>query len=56
MYSQTQITKTIEFKWGSISQVAPVVRSPPANAGDLRDMGLIPGLERSPREENCNPL
>ena len=26
------------------SQVALVVKNPPANAGDLRDMGLIPGL------------
>ena len=30
------------------SQVALVVKNPPANAGDLRDMGLIPGLGRSP--------
>ena len=32
------------------SQVTSVVKNPPANAGDLRDMGLIPGLGRSPRE------
>ena len=25
-----------------------MVKNPPANAGDIRDMGLIPGLERSP--------
>ena len=30
-----------------------VVKNPPANAGD---MGLIPGLGRSPREGNGNPL
>ena len=24
------------------------IRNPPANAGDARDMGLIPGLGRSP--------
>ena len=24
------------------------VKNPPANAGDIRDTGLIPGLERSP--------
>ena len=23
-----------------------MVKKPPANAGDIRDMGLIPGLER----------
>ena len=30
-----------------------VVKNPPANAGDT---GLIPGLGRSPGEENGNPL
>ena len=29
------------------SQVVLVVKSPPAKAGDLRDVGSIPGLERS---------
>ena len=28
----------------------------PANAGDERDVGLIPGLGRSPGDENSNPL
>jgi len=28
--------------------VALVVKNPPANAGDIRDMGLIPGLGESP--------
>ena len=28
--------------------MALVVKNLPANAGDLRDMGLIPGLGRSP--------
>ena len=27
-----------------------------ANAGDVRDTGLIPGLGRSPGEGNGNPL
>ena len=26
-----------------------------ANAGDIRDMGSIPGLRRSPEEGNGNP-
>ena len=26
---------------------APVVKNPPANAGDIRDVDLIPGLGRS---------
>ena len=32
------------------SQVAPVVKNLPVNAGDKRDVGSIPGLERSPEE------
>ena len=37
------------------SQVALVVKNPPANAGDIKDTGLIPELGRSPREGNGNP-
>ena len=33
-----------------------VVKNLPAKAGDTRDMGLIPGLGRSPGEGNVNPL
>ena len=33
-----------------------MVKNPPANAGDVRDSGLIPGLRRSPGEGNGNPL
>ena len=33
-----------------------MVKNPPANAGDIRDMGSIPGLGRSPREGHGNPL
>ena len=29
-------------------QVVLVVKNPPANGGDIRDVGLIPGLGRSP--------
>ena len=38
------------------SQVALVVKNPPANAGDIRDVGLILGLGRSPGEGHGNPL
>ena len=31
-------------------QVAPEVKNPPANAGDMRDMGSLPGLGRSLEE------
>ena len=33
-----------------------VVKNPPANAGDARDAGLIPGLGSSSGEGNGNPL
>ena len=38
------------------SQVALVVKNPPANAGDIRDMGLIPRLGKSPGVGNGNSL
>ena len=38
------------------SQVVLVVKNPPDNAEDIRDMGSIPGLGRSPGEGNGNPL
>ena len=37
-------------------KVVQVVKNLPANAGDARDVGSIPGLERSPGEANGNPL
>ena len=36
--------------------MALVVKIPPANAGDVRDVGSTPGLERSPGEEKGNLL
>ena len=38
------------------SQVVLVVKNPPANAGDIRDTGSIPGLGRSPGGGHGNPL
>ena len=32
------------------SQVALLVKNPPANTGEIRDTGSIPGLGRSPGE------
>ena len=34
----------------------PVVKNTPANAGDVRDVGLIPGAGRSLGREHSNPL
>ena len=33
-----------------------IVKNPPANAGDTKDVGSIPGWGRSPGEGNDNPL
>ena len=33
-----------------------VVKNWPANAGDIKDVGLIPGSGRSPGEGHGNPL
>ena len=41
---------------GWASQVALVEKNLPANAGDVRDTGSIPGSERFPGGENGNPL
>ena len=38
------------------SQVAPVLKNPPANAGDTRDAILIPASGRSSGEGNGNSL
>ena len=35
--------------------MAPAVKTPPADAGDARDTGSIPGLGRPPGEGNGNP-
>ena len=41
---------------GGASQVALVVKNLPANAGDVRDVGSLPQLGRSPEEGNGFPL
>ena len=38
------------------SQVALVAKNLPANAGDVRDSGSIPGSGRSPEGGTSNPL
>ena len=56
-----QMALCYSFLWLSniplwASQVALVVKNPPANARDLRNQGSIPGLGRSPGGEHGNPL
>ena len=36
--------------------MALVVKNPPANVGDVKDKGSIPGLGRSPGGGNGNPF
>ena len=36
--------------------MALVVKNPPANAGDIGDVGSIPGSRRSPGGGHSNPL
>jgi len=46
--------KIPQYVW--VSQVVLEVKSPPANAGDRRDLGSIPGSGRSPGARHGNPL
>ena len=42
--------------WSHASQVVVVVKNLPANEGDVRVAGSVPGSERSPRRGHGNPL
>ena len=45
------------FAWRRLHWlVTLVVKDPPANAGDIRDLCSIPGLGRSPARGHGNPL
>ena len=46
----------MQASFSSAFQVAPVVKNPPANAGDVRDAVSNPGSGRSPGGEHGNPL
>ena len=52
--NREMIDLTHQFRWAS--QVALVVKNPPANPGDAKDVGPIPRLGRYPRVGNDNPL
>ena len=49
-------TRLSNFTFFWASQVALLVKNSPANARDVRDAGLIPGLGRSPGGGYGNPL
>ena len=52
--SSTHLLSISHARWAS--QVALVMKDPPANAGDLRDTGVIPGPGRSSGGWHGNPL
>ena len=53
-----QMTSAIVREWASFwaSQVTPVVKNLLVNAGDIRDVALIPWSGRSPGEGIGDPL
>ena len=50
------LLRLLGFPCNIWAEVALVVKNLPANAGDIRDPGFIPGLGKSPGEENDHPL
>ena len=54
IWTEASLSKLETLKGTWASQVALLVKNLPANAGDIRDVGLIPGLGISPREGNGN--
>ena len=44
------------FLFDSVSEVALVVKNTPVSEGDIRDMGSVSGLERSPAGGHGNQL
>ena len=55
-WNTVSTSKTSSYHLLGASQVTLQLKNPPANAGDLRDLGSIPGLGKSPSEGNGNPL
>ena len=53
--NNTYISHVVHWYYGT-SQEALVVENPPANTGDIRDTGSVPGSGRSPGGEHGNPL
>ena len=46
----------VKYTYHGASQEALVVRNPPAKAGDIRHLSLIPGWGRCPGGGHVNPL
>ena len=54
--SYGRVNQKLHFLTYKASQVALVVKNPPANSGDTGDSDSIPGLGISHGEGNGNPL
>ena len=54
--SWTQLKQLSTHEQNRAPQVAVVVKNLLASAGDVRDVGSVPGLGRSPGVGNGNPL
>ena len=54
--SRTRLSDSSDLIVSFASQVALVVKNPPANAGNIRDEGSTPGSERYPGGRHRNPL
>ena len=55
-FSSSQLAPILVTPKIGTSLMALVVKNPPANAGDMKDLGSIPGSGRSPGGRNGNPL
>ena len=55
-YQRENVNKATKSACLTSSQVALVVKSTPANAGDLRDTGLSLGSRRAPAGGHGSPL
>ena len=54
--SSEEVEIEILMVWRNLILMALVVKTLPANAGDIRDVGSIPRLGRSPGGGHGNPL
>ena len=52
----TETKHTHGMNKSGVLQVVLVVRNMPVNTGDIREVGSVPGLGRSPGEGNGSPL
>ena len=50
------VKESVVFIAGWASQVVLVAKNSPVNAGDIRDVGSVSRMGRSPGEGNGNPL